>query len=261
MLHDPHTIASNRNKVLHLIQAWGDSSNDLTYLPVFQDTYKSLKSRAFRFPGRDNENFTTELSESFTSPDGYPTPMLDQWQDYSNAYVPQSSNLTQEQRKEVLDVARNSIELLSTVLSSSPQQEALQDDLTSTLVQQCKQSQISVQRLLENAGDNETLLYEALNVNDEIQTVLCKYEQMLKASKPECAHVSEPASIPVHVEEDSPRGGHEEALVRNHFPKSSNAHLRHGEDAAMADLDDMIFGKTSGKSAEQDSHKDVQSLI
>uniref|UniRef100_A0A0D6QZC3 VHS domain-containing protein n=1 Tax=Araucaria cunninghamii TaxID=56994 RepID=A0A0D6QZC3_ARACU len=266
MIDDSHTIPGNRNKVLQLIQAWGESGNDLRYLPVFEETYKSLKSRGLRFPRGGNEDFPTELvdasAQSFASPTGYPASVLDQQEGYSNVFVPQSSILSEEQRKEVLDVARNSNELLSTVLSSSPQQEALEDDLTSTLVQQCRQSQITVQRLVESAGENESFLCEALNVNDEIQRVLSKYEEMLKVLKPEPAHVSEPASIPVHVEEqDLPQAAHEEALVRNHIPKSSNTPPRYAEDAAMADLDDMIFGRKSGKSGEHDSQKDEKSLI
>ncbi|KAH9318313.1 hypothetical protein KI387_020082 [Taxus chinensis] len=270
MIDDPHTITSNRNKVLQLIQAWGESDNELRYLPVFEETYKSLKSRGLRFPGRDIENippiFTGGLSDmsvqSFASPVGYSTSVPNQQQEYHDDFVPQSRNLSEEQKKEVLDVARNSIELLSTVLSSSPQQEALKDDLTSTLVEQCRQSQFTLQRLVESAGDTETFLYEALNVNDEIQLVLSKYEEMIKALKPEPAHVSEPASIPVVVEEEDPSGAaHEEALIRNHNPKSSSSNPRYVEDDAMADLDDMIFGRKNGKSGGQDSHKDEQSLI
>ncbi|CAK9166027.1 unnamed protein product, partial [Ilex paraguariensis] len=37
-----------------------------------------------------------------------------------------------------------------------------EDDLTATLVQQCHQSQFTVQRIIETAGDNEALLFEAL---------------------------------------------------------------------------------------------------
>jgi len=202
-------------------------------------------------------------TQSFTGHDGHSAAGLDQQQGYNDAFIPQGGTLTDEQKKEVLDVARNSIELLSTVLSSSPQQEALKDDLTSTLVEQCRQSQFTVQRLVESAGDSESFLYEALNVNDEIQHVLSKYEEMVKASKPEPAHVSEPASIPVVVEEeDLPGAAHEEALIRNHTPKSSsNSQPRFVEDDAMADLDDMIFGRKSGKSGGHDSRKDEDSLI
>ncbi|KAJ6693730.1 hypothetical protein OIU85_004501, partial [Salix viminalis] len=47
-----------------------------------------------------------------------------------------------------------------------------QDGLATTLVQQCCQSQRTVQRIIETAGDNDALLFEGLNVNDEIQKVL-----------------------------------------------------------------------------------------
>ncbi|KAA8525801.1 hypothetical protein F0562_007656 [Nyssa sinensis] len=53
-----------------------------------------------------------------------------------------------------------------------------QDDLTTTVVEQCHQSQFTMQRIIETAGDNEALLFEALNVNDEIQKVLLKYENL-----------------------------------------------------------------------------------
>lgn len=262
MIDDPHTIAGNRNKVLQLIQAWGESGEDLRYLPVFEETYKKLKSRGIRFPGHGDDSaapiFTSELSLTsppFGIPSGYPSAILDQQQEYQNVFVPQGSNLSQEQKQEVFAVARNSIELLSTILTSSPQQDALKDDLTTTLVGQCRQSQFTVRKLVESAGDNEPLLFEALNVNDEIQRVLSKYEEMLTVPTSESAHVSEPASIPVNVdEESSPRAAQEDALVRTRFPKPVKPHPRLGEDAAIADLDDMIFGKKGENSG--DSHKD-----
>ncbi|XLR00161.1 hypothetical protein S83_066359, partial [Arachis hypogaea] len=74
----------------------GESTIELHYLPVYEETYKSLKSRGIQFPGRHNESL-----------------------------APIFSSFTPEQTKEAFDVARNNIELLSTVLSS-PQQDVLQ---------------------------------------------------------------------------------------------------------------------------------------
>lgn len=264
MIDDPHTIAGNRNKILQLIQAWGESGEDLRYLPVFEETYKRLKSRGIRFPGHGNESeapiFTSELpfpSPPLGIPVGYPSATLDQEQAYQNVFVPQVSNLSQEQKQEAFAVARNSIELLDTVLTSSPQQEALKDDLTTTLVAQCRQSQFTVRKLVEGAGDNEPLLFEALNVNDDIQRVLSKYEEMLKVPTSKSASVSEPASIPVNVEDEaSPGAAQEDTLIRSRFSKPLKPHPRLGEDAAISDLDDMIFGKKGGNSGERDSHKD-----
>ncbi|XP_077234935.1 target of Myb protein 1 [Tasmannia lanceolata] len=250
LIDDPQTVVNNRNKALILIEAWGESASELRYLPVYEETYKSLKSRGIRFPGRDNES----LAPIFTPPRTVSS--LD-----SEMSLPQQArrevpvqSFTPEQTKEAFDVARNSVELLSTVLSSSPEQDALKDDLTSTLVQQCHQSQFTVQRIIETSGDNEALLFEALNVNDEIQKVLSKYEEL---NKPLIVpHEPEPAMIPVSVEPDeSPRVGKEDALIRK--PASSRA--RGGEDDdIMNDLDEMIFGKKAGSSEGQGPKKQQQ---
>lgn len=122
----------------------------------------------------------------------------------------------------------------------------MQDDLTTTLVQQCRQSQFTVQRIVETAGDNEALLFEALNVNDEIQKVLSKYEEL---NKPNVAPPEqEPAMIPVAVEPDeSPRYTKEDALVRKPAGSKSSPHGGNNDDM-MDDLDEMIFGKKGGDS-------------
>ncbi|KAL6008211.1 3'(2'),5'-bisphosphate nucleotidase/inositol-1,4-bisphosphate 1-phosphatase [Asimina triloba] len=122
LIEDPQTIVNNRNKALILIEAWGESTNELRYLPVYEETYKSLKSRGIRFPGRDNES----LAPIFTPPASASSleSHMDLPPQQPDHDVPVQM-FSPEQRKEAFDVARNSIELLSTVLSSSPQQDAL----------------------------------------------------------------------------------------------------------------------------------------
>ncbi|KAK7308880.1 hypothetical protein RJT34_05191 [Clitoria ternatea] len=245
LIDDPQTVVNNRNKALMMIESWGESTGELRYLPVYEETYKSLKSRGIRFPGRDNES----LAPIFTPPRSVSAPEVDVnvQQQFQHDVLVQS--LTPEQTKEAFDVARNSIELLSTVLSSSPQQDVLQDDLTTTLVQQCRRSQSTVQRIVETAGDNEALLFEALNVNDEIQKVLTKYEELKKPTSSPLQ--PEPAMIPVAVEPDeSPRHSKEDdALIRK--PAGSRTGVHGGSnDDMMDDLDEMIFGKKSGDSSD-----------
>ncbi|XP_010267653.1 PREDICTED: TOM1-like protein 2 [Nelumbo nucifera] len=242
LIDDPQTVVNNRNKVLILIEAWGESSNELRYLPVYEETYKSLKSRGVRFPGRDNES----LAPIFTPPRSVSESEANNLAQQIHREIPVQS-FSAEQTKEAFDVARNSIELLSTVLSSSPQQDVLKDDLTTTLVQQCRQSQFTVQRIIETAGDNEALLFEALNVNDEIQKVLSKYEEL---KKPSAAPLeTQPAMIPVSTEPDeSPSVGKEEALIRK--SAGSRGGSQGGEQAILDDLDEMIFGKKAGGTSE-----------
>lgn len=252
LIEDPQTVINNRNKALILIEAWGESADELRYLPVYEETYKSLKSRGIRFPGRDNESLAPIFTPPRSVSDVESNANLPQQQGHHDIPV---QSFSPEQTKEAFDVARNSIELLSTVLSSSPQQDALEDDLTTTLVQQCRQSQFTVQRIIETAGDNEALLFEALNVNDELLKVLSKFEELRKPSvaPPEL----EPAMIPVAVEPDeSPSAGKEEALIR----KPTGSRARGGEDDdIMHDLDEMIFGKKGGGSSEGQNPKKQQS--
>lgn len=126
----------------------------------------------------------------------------------------------------------------------------LQDDLTSTLLLQCRQSQSTIQRIIETVGDNEALLFEALNVNDEIQKVLSKYEDLKKPSTvpPE----PEPAMIPVAVEPDESPSHHtkEDALVRK-STTSRGRSLGGSSDDMMDDLDEMIFGKKGGSTSDR----------
>ncbi|KAJ6858618.1 TOM1-like protein 1 [Populus alba x Populus x berolinensis] len=243
LIDDPQTVVNNRNKALLLIEAWGESTSELRYLPVFEETYKSLKSRGIRFPGRDNES----LVPIFTPPRSVSAPEVDTSLAQHIEYDIPLQSFTAEQTKEAFDVARNSVELLATVLSSSPQQDALQDDLTTTLVHQCRQSQLTVQRIIEKAGDNEALLFEALNVNDEIQKVLSKYEELKAPSV--VPVIPEPAMIPVAVEPDSPVHAKEDALVRKPAGSRGGTHGGSNDDM-MDDLDEMIFGKKGGGTSQ-----------
>lgn len=85
--------------------------------PAFQ----SLKSRGIRFPGRDSES----LAPIFTPPRSVSEAEanLVAAQRVQQEDVPHI--FTAEQTKEAFDVARNSVELLNTVLTSSPHQDAL----------------------------------------------------------------------------------------------------------------------------------------
>jgi len=127
-------------------------------------------------------------------------------------------------------------------------------------VQQCRQSQYTVQRIVESAGDNEALLFEALNVNDEILKVLSKYEELKKPLA--VPRELEPAMIPVAVEPDeSPRSAREDALVRKSTGSRGGAQGGSNDDM-MDDLDEMIFGKKAGggtSEASNDSNKKQQS--
>lgn len=236
LIEDPLTIVNNRNKALMLIESWGESLNELRNLPIYADTYMSLKSRGIRFPGHNNES----LSLLFTPPRSVEASESLQLQHEIPA-----QRFSAEQTKEALDVARNSIELLNTVLSSSPAGDILRDDLTIALSRQCRESQYTVLSIIETAGDNEALLFEALNVNDETQKVLSKYEDMKKAVA--VPQEPQPVLIPVAVEpDDSSVAEEEEGLIRKQHGGGSGVR----SDDVMDDLDSVVFGKTTNSSSE-----------
>ena len=108
--------------------------------PEYEWFYKhfllqSLKSRGIRFPGRNNESsapiITPSHSPSAPEIDHSLAHLIqhDTQPDRSLAHLIKRENLVPslkpEQTKEAFDVARNSTELLSSVLSSSPQQDVL----------------------------------------------------------------------------------------------------------------------------------------
>lgn len=54
----------------------------------------------------------------------------------------------------------------------------LQNELTVSLLDKCKESLPEVQRIIERTTDDEGMLFEALNLHDELQLVISKYEEM-----------------------------------------------------------------------------------
>ncbi|KAF2547804.1 hypothetical protein F2Q70_00019507 [Brassica cretica] len=76
-----------------------------------------------------------------------------------------------------LGIRRNSLELLSSMLSTEGKPNHTEDDLTVSLVEKCKQSQPLIQMIIASTTDDEGVLFEALHVNDELQRVLSIYEK------------------------------------------------------------------------------------
>lgn len=56
-----------------------------------------------------------------------------------------------------------------------------------SLFKKCKQSQPVIQRIIESTTNDEAMLFEALNLNDELQQVISRYEELeagLKSGAP-----------------------------------------------------------------------------
>jgi GAT domain len=108
----------------------------------------------------------------------------------------------------------------------------VQDDLTGTLVQQCRQSQHTIQKIIELSGSNDDFLLEALNLNEELQKILFKYEEL---KKPQTVQAEpEPAEIPVLIELQLPH----ETVIRN--PAGPSTRSDGGDQGTTHHKDDFI---------------------
>lgn len=54
----------------------------------------------------------------------------------------------------------------------------LKDDLAVSMLENCKQSLAVIQRIVESTSGDEGLMFEALNLHDELRQVISRYEEM-----------------------------------------------------------------------------------
>lgn len=99
-------------------------------------------------------------------------------------------------------------------------------------MQQCHQSQHTVQKIIEFSGSNDEFLLEALNINEELQKILSKYEELKKPQTTQSE--PEPATIPVVIELDLPH----ETVIRN--PVRAETQSDEGDERMMPRKDGFI---------------------
>lgn len=58
-----------------------------------------------------------------------------------------------------------------------------QDDLTISMVDKCKQSLPVVQRIIETTSDDEVMLFDALNLHDELQLAISRHSELVAAAE------------------------------------------------------------------------------
>ncbi|EEF30347.1 protein transporter, putative [Ricinus communis] len=184
MIANPQADQGNRDRALQLIRAWGQSE-DLEYLPVFRQTYMSLQGRNLPPPGEAGDSppmqYTLESyihQQPLSHPERYPIPQTEfDVQNHTTSRF-NSGSLSVEGKNEYLATIRNSLELLSSILNSDTEPKPIKEDLTVSLLENCKQSQPVIQRIIQSTTDDEAVLFEALAINDELQQVISQYEKL-----------------------------------------------------------------------------------
>lgn len=198
LIENPQADKECQVRAMELIRAWGETE-DLNYLPVFRQTYENLKRRGMPSQVEDGTlppmhySLESYLDQQPLSPsEGYPLPRTES-NGTSGISLPYNyGSLSAEQTKEFLEITRNSLEVLSSLLSSTEETSVTEDDLTVGMVEKCKESQLVLQRIVRSTADDEGLLFEALNINDELQKVISQFEEMQVSVKSKTQHPDDP---------------------------------------------------------------------
>ncbi|XP_011013579.1 PREDICTED: TOM1-like protein 2 [Populus euphratica] len=280
MIENPQTDQGNRDRALQLIRAWGESE-DLEYLPVFHQTYMSLKERSLPPPPvEDGSPFPMQYSlESFvhqeplSPPGNYPIPDMGLHGADHNTLPYNFGGLSIKEKNEMLVTTRNSLELLSSILKAETEPKPIKEDLTVSLLDKCKQSQPDIQRIIESTTDDEAMLFEALNLHDELQQVISQYEELEAGIKsreqlPESSDNNAASMLPAqlgHQNEtkiaDYPIGANMLAAQGGHKNETKITDSPIGANMLLAEIEHHDKNKTAdsykGESTESSSAKKI----
>ncbi|XP_076943424.1 TOM1-like protein 2 [Bidens hawaiensis] len=220
MVRDEKTNERNRTKAVRLIRAWGES-DELAYLPVFRQTYVNLMADGI--PARSQGgnpspgNQSVVYEQPTPTPDRYPLPNIDLMglEDETAPYT--YSGQSVEQKKELLLVGRNSLELLSSILDSGMEPIPINDELTVSMLEKCKESLPVVQRIAEITTDDDALLFEALNLHDELEHIIARCSEI--KDKPSETDTMKPAETTLTSE----------VKVKEESQTSSNSQVENNE--------------------------------
>ncbi|XP_073285744.1 TOM1-like protein 2 [Primulina huaijiensis] len=218
LIEDHRTEHGCRVRAMQLIRAWGESE-DLMYLPVFHQTYMYLKSRVIP-PTAHGESLPSNQHnlESYLDPqplmphERYPVPPT-ALENEEDATFMHYGFQTIEENKEFLVVTRNSLDILSSILNSETGPKPIKDELTVSMLEKCKQSLPVVQRIIETTSDDEVMLFDALNLLEELQLVISRYNEMTAAfesghqmnqgeEEPARDYISNETTVPIQRESD-----------------------------------------------------------
>ncbi|KAL3644970.1 hypothetical protein CASFOL_010150 [Castilleja foliolosa] len=190
LIEDSKTEHGVRMRAKQLIRAWGESE-ELNYLPVFQQTYMQLKLKDIPRAAQEEDYPPTMYNlESYLgqqqqpAPEGYPVPNTGVENEQDATLIGYGFQSIEEKR-ELLAVARNSLDILTSILNSDIEPKPVEDELTISMLEKCKQSLSAVQRIIESTSDDEVMLFDALIILDELQLVISKHGDLVTAIKSE----------------------------------------------------------------------------
>ncbi|KAL8170338.1 hypothetical protein V2J09_022142 [Rumex salicifolius] len=277
LIENPQSERECSVRAMEMIRAWGES-DDLIYLPVFRQTYENLKQNGTPSRVQDGTFPSTQYSlESYTDgdslspPPSYPDTELNG--DSGTVFPYNYGSLSVEGKKEFLEITRNSLEVLVSIVNSAPGSEPSlpKDELTMSMLDKCKDSQTVLQRIIETTTEHETMLFEALSLHDELQQVVSKFSSLdvselsvaqLPQESPKVSKPSE-AQLPLENLEVSESQIHQESLESS---ETSVVQLPQESRPANLDLESQIQTRNGNEQpgspkAESKANSDLPNLL
>ncbi|KAJ0973163.1 hypothetical protein J5N97_021122 [Dioscorea zingiberensis] len=170
-----------REKILILIDTWQEAFGGAGgKYPQYHAAYRELRAAGVEFPPR-----AENTSPLFTPPQTHPiTYQSDNTSTYHDAALEASlqSDVATLSSNDIQN-ARGIVDVLTEMLSAlEPHNaEGVKQEIIVDLVEQCRTYQKQVMHLVNNTGD-EGLLFQALALNDDLQRVLERHDEISKGT-------------------------------------------------------------------------------
>ncbi|RLM58243.1 TOM1-like protein 2 [Panicum miliaceum] len=212
-----------REKILSLIDTWqvafgGPSGR----YPQYHAAYQELRAAGVDFPPREENSvplFTPPQTQPLRHPHVYPPP----GQSYEDAAIEaslQSAPSVPALSLSEIQSARGIVDVLDEMLNALDHRhpEGVREEVIVDLVGQCRSYQSRVMDLVNSTGD-ESLLFQALGLNDELQRVVQRHDDIAKGVPPGTGATA-PASANINQGTAPPRSARDGTAAQSNPPSA-----------------------------------------